>query len=240
MKIFRDFDFLPEFYSLLSSFINYLEYLKKGVWMKEFQLQEKFKKFIEDKGFKVIREFCNKPPDLIIERNGKKIAVEIKTLTNSSKFSTALGQLIFAKIHHKVDELWLVLPDRPSVFSREWVEVFLKLGIVIFCLDRDNTTFTTLDSLDSLKLDPRRLPFHHSVRRMQERIRKMERIIQERKEVDLLELSRILGVSLDTIRLHIRKGFPRVKGKMIIEGNKVRFIQTFSYSKQSKLLFAYP
>lgn len=102
--------------------------------MQEAELEIKFISFAAKEGF-LIRKMLGSSPDLILEKEGKKIAVELKGSRKTTVLPVALGQLMFAKAKLGTEELWLVTSRHPVSFKREWIDFFFELGIKIWFFD---------------------------------------------------------------------------------------------------------
>ena len=114
--------------------------------MKERELKDKFNTYILQKGYRIVKEFVNNPPDIIIEKDGNYTAVELKGSGRPSIFGVSVGQLLFAKSKYNINDLWLVLPRVPQFSSKEWVILLLKLGIRIFYYSNGGFTEFSVES----------------------------------------------------------------------------------------------
>lgn len=99
--------------------------------MFESELRDRFKSIVVSKGWRILREFYNAPPDLIIEKQGRTISVELRVGADHSTLAKALGQLLFSKFVHKTDEIWLVIPEK-STQLRKWIKIFEEQGVRVF------------------------------------------------------------------------------------------------------------
>lgn len=70
-----------------------------------------FERLVEELGYKIIEKNAQKTPDYILEKDGKKIGVELKIVATITTVQTGIGQLLVAKNTRPLDELWLVFPD---------------------------------------------------------------------------------------------------------------------------------
>ena len=102
-------------------------------------LRDKFEKIAEKHGFKIVMRLFKTSPDFIIEKDGKGIGVELKSIVSASSLEKAVGQLLFAKTYYNLQEIWLVIPP-VQTFPKNWSDVFRFQGIKILILDGDNLT----------------------------------------------------------------------------------------------------
>jgi len=103
----------------------------------ELLLRDKFEKIAEKQGFKILMRLFKTSPDFIIEKDGKGIGVELKSIISASSLEKAVGQLLFAKTYYNLQEIWLVIPP-VQTFPENWLDVFRYQGIKILILDDDN------------------------------------------------------------------------------------------------------
>jgi len=102
----------------------------------ENEFKKRFKVFLERKGFKIIKEITNGPPDLVIEKDGDVICVELKVSRGQNLFGIALYQLLFAKSVFRTKKLWLVISGTPTSMSKKWIKLLWNYRISIFLFDR--------------------------------------------------------------------------------------------------------
>lgn len=101
----------------------------------ENEFKKRFKTYIEEKGFRIVKEITNNPPDLIIEKDGELICVELKVSRGQALLGNALYQLLFARYTFKTKKLWLVISKLPTVMSRDWIKLLWNYRISIFLFD---------------------------------------------------------------------------------------------------------
>lgn len=104
----------------------------------EDQIQNKFEEVAKSRGFRIVINLRVESPDVIMEKDGKLIGVEIKSNCRASSLFMALGQLLFGKNIFELDELWLVLPFIENSFNKEWFQVFNSNVIKVFILFNGN------------------------------------------------------------------------------------------------------
>ena len=98
--------------------------------------EEEVKNILQSKGFNI----KNKPKyvDLIIEKQGIKIAVEIKGENDlTSMLPKAFGQLIAAKHIYKPRELWLILKTK-DLHNPTYFKILTENEIRIFTIENTN------------------------------------------------------------------------------------------------------
>jgi len=194
--------------------------------MREYELKQKFIEFVNQHQFKIIYEIVNKPADLIIEKDGKRIAVEFKTARDPAKFSRALGQLLFARIKYDVEDSWLILSGLPSILSKDWLEVFEESKITVFYFTGSSFDKITTEMLKFPERTYKMEGTHPSKRRSIETDKKIVEFLEHNKEgITFYDLSRIMNLSTDTIRNHVKRGLPGVsKEQIIIEEDKIKLL----------------
>jgi DNA-binding transcriptional ArsR family regulator len=191
--------------------------------MREEELKEKFKLYVKSQGYEIHSEYCNLPPDMIITKDGRSIAVELKGSRDPSKFSRALGQLIYAKIKFQIRDMWLVLPELPSLLSKEWINVIWNQKIEILCFTNNEFVILTPELL-------RDRPYNHlstsnhSKKRYLQTDSAILRLLKTSKEgLTFYEIAKNLNLSSETIRNHLKKGLTGVKNEdLTVEYNKIR------------------
>lgn len=100
--------------------------------IKEKEFEKEVVKILKNMDYKVSKtKFCDK----LIEKNGKKISVEIKVNGSSISLPIAIGQLYSSKVMSKIDDMWLIINKIKS--SIYW-NVFKNNGIKIFQV-KDNS-----------------------------------------------------------------------------------------------------
>lgn len=70
-----------------------------------------FEGLIGGLGYKIIEKNAQKTPDYVLEKEGKKIGVELKISANINSIQMGIGQLLVAKNNKSLDEMWLVFPN---------------------------------------------------------------------------------------------------------------------------------
>lgn len=187
--------------------------------MNESELKEKFKTIIQIDGAKILKEFANTSPDLIIEKNGRRIAVEIKGSRSTTVFGTALGQLLFAKFRYDLDDLWLIIPKAPSIKSLDWLNLLWKHKIVVLFLSQNSFVMLT----------PKLL--RPSINTKSSEIDDMIINLLRKNENGMkpVEIARLIGISTSTVRRHVKGGIDNgvlfggtLKNKVTIETGKFR------------------
>lgn len=183
--------------------------------IKEVELQEKFKSIIQSQGFSIVHKFIQTSPDLIIEKEGRKIGVELKGSRNTTVFASALGQLLYSKFKYNLDELWLVLAKQPSSFSRDWIELLQKHNISIFFFSSDKFVKFTLESFRVNRKNPLEID------------KNILNLLQSFPEgLGIREIARALDITEETVKNHIEGGgilnkFSILKGKIKVENDKI-------------------
>ena len=113
------------------------------------KFEEEIAKILKSKGFDVKSE--QKYIDLIIEKNGIKIAVEIKSEQNLTPIlPKAFGQLMAAKYIYKPDELWLILKTK-DLHALTYFKILKENDIKIFSIE--NTELIEIKNIANLKRD---------------------------------------------------------------------------------------
>lgn len=181
--------------------------------MRESELKEKFKLYVENRGYTVCSECLTSSPDLIIEKDDVKIAVETKGSRKTSIFGPALGQLLFAKTKQKIDELWLILPKAPSTMSLDWIRLLWSYRITIFFYSNDEFIKLTRDLVRS---DIRSFP------EIDEEI--LNLLKNYPNGLSQLEIIKKLGLEKDSLEGHIinNRRHSILRDKITIENDKIK------------------
>jgi len=106
----------------------------------ESYFRDKFIPLIEKEGFKVLKQSSQVSPDFIIEKDDKKIGVELKSGSDVPSLQKALGQLIFAKTFYNLEEIWLAIPLQAKPFPDDWLKTFKSNNIKVLVLENDMLT----------------------------------------------------------------------------------------------------
>lgn len=182
--------------------------------MKEAELKEIFKSFIQSQGFAITEEFKQSSPDLIIERDGRRIGVELKGSRNTTIFASAFGQLLFSKFKYNVDEMWLILPKAPSFISKDWIEFLWDSHIKIF--------FFSGESFIELKLEFLRAIHRRTFFEIDKAI--LNFLKEHPESVSFAEVCKKLSLESGTLRYHLKGNFlgSALKGKIKVENDKIK------------------
>ena len=186
--------------------------------MKESYLKEKFKEYIVSQGYRIEKEIETPPPDMILTKEDKIIAVEIKGFRNSSNFSSALGELLFARFNYKeVSEMWLVIGKTPSRASKKWLECLWSNGIKIY---------TTINNKFEILTPEKFLKISERAKRSFEEIE--ESILALLKEnpggISIEAIAKSLNLEKQQTIDHLTGRLSRsmFKGKVVFEGETVK------------------
>lgn len=187
-----------------------------GDRMKEEELKERFKSFVQSQGFIIEEESRQSSPDLIIEKNGRRMGIELKGSRNTTVFAAALGQLLFAKFKHNVEEMWLILPRPPSLTSKNWIELLWNNGIKIFFFSGKGFLELKTEFLRPI-----------SRRSFLEIDKAILNLLKERPEgVQFTELCKELSLEAGSLRYHLKGRFlgSILKDKIKIENDKIKLL----------------
>ena len=195
--------------------------------MKEYEFRDKFREFAESNGFKIIAEYVNDSPDLVISKDGLSIGVELKS-SEDNWLAKAFGQLAFTKATRNVGDVWLVIPPLKSL-PRRWVKIFEKYDFKIFTLDKELCSITSKSVVDppiTYKLSKPKIS-----KRFLEIEERLHSFLSDHPAgLTVAELSKLSGVCQETVKCHVlgvagsMSGFCRLKDEIKIENNKIRLV----------------
>ena len=117
--------------------LNRYESLESDNNFAEYTLRDQFEALAEKEGFTILRRMINTSPDFIIKKDDRVIGVELKMIANTSSLEKAVGQLIFAKKHYKLQDTWLIFPSQTKPFSSQWLNIFKSSDIKVFILENE-------------------------------------------------------------------------------------------------------
>jgi hypothetical protein len=197
------------------------------IFMKEWEFQDKFREFAESNGFRIIAEYVNDSPDLVLSKDGITIGVELKS-SEDNWLAKAFGQLAFTKAIRNVDDVWLVIP--PSIaLPKRWIKIFEKYGFKIFTLDKklyNINSETAIDPPPAYKLSKPKIS-----KRFLEIEERLHSFLSDHPTgLTVAELSKLSGVCQETVKCHVlgvtgsMSGFCRLKDEIKIENNKIRLV----------------
>jgi hypothetical protein len=206
-----------------------MTYIRKiqSFFMKECEFRDKFREFAESNGFKIIAEYVNDSPDLVLSKNGVTIGVELKS-SEDNWLAKAFGQLAFTKTIRNVDNVWLVIPPSKALPKR-WIKIFEKYDFKIFALDgglRSINSKAAVNSPKTYKLSKTKI--NKRFLEIEERLHSL--LSDYPYGLTMAELSRLSGICQETVKCHVlgvagsMSGFCRLKDEIKIENNKIRLI----------------
>jgi len=184
--------------------------------MNESYVKEKFKEFITSQGYRIEREFTTSSPDLLLNKDGKLIAVEIKGSRSTSNYALALGQLIFAIFNFKgISEAWLVLGKTPTRVSEKWLECLWCHGIKIYLMMQNRFELLTPERF-------RKFITRRSFEEIEENILTLLR--ENPSGITIEDITRMLNLEKQQVIDHVSGRLTRslLKGKIIFDGNFVK------------------
>lgn len=94
-----------------------------------------FERLVRVLGYAILEKNVQKAPDYILEKDGRKIAAELKVAANTTTVQTGIGQLLVAKNSRPLDELWLVFPDVDV--PAHLVQTTKSVGVKIYTVKED-------------------------------------------------------------------------------------------------------
>lgn len=198
--------------------------------MIENKLKQHFKTFLATNGFRIVQEFFKSSPDFIVEKEGVNIAVELKGTVRSSELQKALAQLLFAKMNHGIENLWLIIGEIPAELSKDWIKLLLEHNIKVFILTAENK----LTEISQKTFKSRvifRPPLTNSIISEVEGLEidiKIRRLLKEHKNgLSLDEIFNLTGINREIImqRLEVSKtNGPKssmLRKEVAIEGDRI-------------------
>lgn len=151
-------------------------------------------------GFKIIEE-NPKYIDILAEKDGKKISIEIKDVKSLFQYlPKAFGQLMAAKCIYETNEEWLVIRNK-SLCESEYLKVFKENNIKIFTIDNEKVVELTAFSTIKKNREVRRGIDY-------KKLAKIWKVLEERGTwMHIADISRSSGINECTVRWYIDRYF---------------------------------
>jgi len=105
------------------------------MYKEEHQMEDRLRRILTKDGYKV-RKKLPKYADVLAEKNGKLIAIELKI--NTGGLIRAFGQVVLSRLSENTDEEWIVV--KKCKHLNETAQLIIDSGIKIKIFDGDKLT----------------------------------------------------------------------------------------------------